>query len=184
MELRQLTAQELKQLHKRVLHKAFPPNELKPYSVMATHLREHSYDTLALCDGGQDVSWALFWHSPKCVLLDYLVTAEDRRGQGLGAELLRRTAQHYLPQRPILVEVEAPTAQDAQERKLQQRRLNFYLRLGFVETGIEVLLYGVHYRILILGEGTGLKEAYLELYRSGTSPSFMKRFLKVLKEEP
>ncbi len=180
MELRLLTAPELKQLHKTALRRAFPPNELKPYSVMAAHMRAGCYDPLALEDGDREVSWGLFWHSQKCVLLDYLLTVPERRGEGLGAELVRRAAERYLPGRPVLVESEAPTAERPEERALQERRLGFYRRLGFRYAGFDVLLYGVHYQVLVLGEGENLRDAYLELYRSGVSDHFMKHFLKIL----
>ena len=181
MELRTLTRDELKALHAGILKRAFPPDELKPFSAMDGLLKKGCYDAWALEDGGEAVSWALCWHSPRCALVDYFVTAESRRGQGLGAEMLDLLARRYLPQRPLIVETEVPEDRDPARRELQRRRLDYYLRQGFREAGFEVLLFGVHYRVLVRGECGDAQGAYLELYRDGTSPFFRKRFLKILE---
>ncbi len=183
MKLRLLNRDELYRLHCTVLRRTFPPEELKPFSVMQRHLDAGCYDAWALNDGGEDLSWALMWRSPEgsCVLLDYLVTLEDRRGGNLGSLLVEGLQQRYLPRTPILVEAEAPTAEDPEQRRLQERRLNFYRRLGFVRAGFDVLLFGVHYQALVLGRGQNLEQAYLDLYRQGTTPEFFARYLRILE---
>lgn len=183
MHLHLLNREQLSQLHATVLSRAFPPDELKPFSVMERHLDANCYDVWALEDGREDVSWALMWRAMdgSCVLLDYLVTLEQRRGEKLGSRLLEHLQKHYLPGIPILVESEAPTAEDPEQRHLQQRRLGFYHRLGFAYAGFDVLLFGVHYQVLALGEGTALKEAYRNLYRQGTTPAFFAQHLRILE---
>ena len=184
MRTRLLTRDELKELHRTELRRAFPPNELKPFSAMDALLNQGNYETWALVEGDTDVSWALLWYSPdrSCVLLDYLVTREDCRGRGLGSELLRLLKEQRLADLPILVESEAPEARDPEERRVQEHRLGFYARMGFVPAGFEVLLFRVHYRVLVLGEGPDLQQAYWDLYLSGTSPFFMKHFLRKWEE--
>ncbi len=180
METRLLTREELRQLHRTVLREAFPPSELKPFSAMDALLKRGCYDAWCLLDGGTPVSWAVVWHSDRCALLDYLVTLPERRGQGLGTLLVEKTVPRFPV--PMLVEAEAPEAADPGALDLQERRLAFYRRLGFRDAGFDVLLFGVRYRILVLGEGPDMQQAYLDLYRDGTSAFFMKHHLKVLGE--
>ncbi len=186
MHLRQLTRAELKQLHRTVLRHAFPPTELKPFLAMDALLKQGVYDVLALSECDEDLSWALIWRSPdrSCALLDYLVTREDRRGEGLGACLLRELAPSYLPDIPILVEAEAPGSGDPAERRLQERRLAFYHRVGFADAGFNVILYTVHYRILALGSGPDLRTAYRNLYLGGPGRSFVEHHLRFLEGNP
>ena len=52
----------------------------------------------------------------------------------------------------MIAEVENPAyADNAADRELQTRRLAFYLRNGFADTGVEVLVFDVHYLLLLVG---------------------------------
>ena len=55
--------------------------------------------------------------------------------------------------------------EDGDETK--QRRLNFYLRNGMVDTGVRSWVFGADYRILRMPMGDeNVEDVYTELYRS------------------
>ena len=72
----------------------------------------------------------------------------------------------------IVGEVEDPDKADSDAtRKLQQRRLDFYLRNGYLDTEITVCLMGVDYRILEIPCGKQhtieeIRSIYESIYRS------------------
>ena len=71
----------------------------------------------------------------------------------------------------MIVEVETPACgSDEAERKLRQRRMNFYLRNGFRDTGMDVSVFGVRFRLLELVHGAPhdrqeLLTRYMNIYR-------------------
>ena len=72
----------------------------------------------------------------------------------------------------IVGEVEDPDkALTADEREIRKRRLQFYLRNGYRETGVKARVRGAYFRILEVPTGkmhsdAQILHAYKELYRS------------------
>lgn len=76
----------------------------------------------------------------------YFSVCDERRGQGLGSESLRLFIQTFNPSR-IMVNIEKPlpTKQNYPERI---RRMGFYLKNGFVSSGIEYMWRGENFLVL------------------------------------
>ena len=80
----------------------------------------------------------------------------------------------------VVGEVEDPDkAKDAAERALRERRLQFYLRAGYRETGLRSVVFGADYRILEVPTAKThttdeLREVYTALCRSVLPPAFFR----------
>ncbi len=134
---------------------AFPPpekvlvsNHLKALRGEADEPGEHHL-LAALVDGtfaGLARYQVLPAHGP--AYLWYLATQPERRNQGIGAEMYREILAHIAGRpagepgvRAMLIEVEMPErASTEAERRLAERRITFYRRLGALQLeGIDYL---------------------------------------------
>ena len=123
---------------------------------------------------GEDaiLGYAFFVLREKDYLFDYFAIAEERRNEGLGTLFLQQLSECIRGANCIVGEVEDPDrAGNESDRELQARRLQFYLRSGYRETGLSCKLFGVNYRILEVPTAEEhtteeLRTAYTELYRS------------------
>ena len=115
-------------------------------------------------------------HSVFCgrnCLLDYYAVLPELRGQGIGSEFLKNLAGTGLKDRCdiLMIEIENPKyAVDEDDRSTKTKRLNFYLNCGIVNTGVEVIVFGVEYLLLeypVNGVHTPqeVAEAYDGLYK-------------------
>ena len=117
------------------LSHAFPPQELKPLSMMKGMVREGRYRILGLYDGGRLLGYSTLWLDPafpEVQLLDYLGVTSSLRNRGLGAEILSRLKRQFAGA-TLLIESETPVpGGEAEENALRSRRIGFYQRCGFI----------------------------------------------------
>ena len=185
MKIKELTAEELANLYRTELVRAFPPEELKPLRSMLTLLEQNRYQALGLVDEAGLHGYALFWLEPGIpfALLDYFGTLEGQRGTGLGSTLLTLLADFYKDYRGIFGEAEGVFSSDPAQAAIQARRLDFYHRNGFRYGGYDCALIGVHYRTLIRGDADvtaeELLDAHQRIYRSGIPPQAYERFIQI-----
>lgn len=184
MEIIHLTDAQLTALYP-CLKEAFPPDELKPLSRMLSARRQNAYDCLGLTAQDELVGYALFVRTGRHVLLDYFSVLPAHRNHGVGAAFLQLLSDYFLSAESVLVEVEDPAyAQSEQDRQLQQRRLDFYLRNGFVSTGVQALVFGVQYLLLTYGAHPAIspdevKALYRSHYRAMLPATMYKCFIRV-----
>jgi GNAT superfamily N-acetyltransferase len=113
-------------------------------------------------------------------LLEYMAVAADQRGQGLGAELFRRSvAQAVTPERaelPVLLEIDSDR-EASSDRAVRTRRERFYRRLGCVK------IAGLRYLMPLPGVGP-VPEMDLMVCRAqppqGLARGDLKRWLQVI----
>lgn len=113
-------------------------------------------------------------------LLEYMAVASEQRGQGVGAELFRRSvAQAVTPKgsrRPVLFEIDSDREASSDEA-VRRRRERFYRRLGCVK------IAGLRY-LLPLGGAGPVPEMDLMLYPAGpptaVARSDLKRWLRTI----
>ena len=164
---------QVRTLYRSWMKKDFTPCELKPLNAMRRLWKKNAYDCYGLFDGEELLGYAFFVCVGKDRLLDYLAVAEGCRGRGYGAVFLRALAGFLADADCVVVEVEDPDkAADGDERTLRERRLRFYLRGGYLDTGRTVELFGVDYRILEAPTASSphpaeaVWEVYSGIYRS------------------
>ena len=163
---------QVEQLYKSRLKKDFARNELRPLASLRRSWEKDAYDCYGLFAGEELLGYAFFVRQGKNYLFDYLGIAEDYRDQGLGSIFLRQLAAGLTEADCVIGEVEDPEkAKDEQTRAVRQRRLQFYLRSGYLKTELRSVVFGVDYRILEIPTGTThtadeLRTIYTGLYRS------------------
>lgn len=101
---------------------------------------------LAYYDGGAFVGFTCTVETEKYRYISFIAVSEALRNKGSGSLLLAEL-KAQTPRRALLVEVESPNPQ-TQDAALRQRRKNFYIRNGFMDTGRHINNRGVDYDIL------------------------------------
>lgn len=160
-----VTEQQMKQIRK-LYDTAFPKEERKPFSLILQKRDEGVTEILAIEDeNGGFYGLALTILYKDIVLLDYFAIAEEKRGGGIGSEVLRLVQERCEGKR-LLLEIEdttkltsadldmdrascqtMPEQSGAQDRQ-KLRRKAFYLRNGMRPMDYLVELFGVDMEIL------------------------------------
>lgn len=162
MYIRTLNTEEMRVVYDRFMVEDFPKEELKSFRIIERLMRDGQYICCGLfgenkADGSVPEAlcgYGLYVfqeeNGVRNYLIDYLAIRKDVRDRGIGSAFLRDAAK-VLPG-PVgmcLVEAEDPeSAADAAERTVRKRRIAFYERGGYHDTGIRVCLFGVRYVIL------------------------------------
>lgn len=160
MDLHPLTLQQTKELYHPCLARDFPPDELMPWPWMERLILQGKQASVGFYDQQGLAAYAVFVlegpHSP-AVLINYFAVQPDRRGQGVGSQCLRLLRQALNGTGvSLLFEVESPEhARDQAELAVRRRRVSFYQRCGAVMTGVDSVLFGVDYHIMLLPPAGG-----------------------------
>lgn len=181
MQMKKLTPEQLKQIYRRDLTVAFPPEELKPLRAMERLQADGTYCAWGLMDGEEIVGMAsVFRVAPGWSLFDYLCVTPARRGDGLGADLVSRLADL---ERGNVLFGESEVPQYAPDPELARRRLAFYQRNGAKLAGYDIALFGVPYRVLYWAERDvapeELAKRHAQAYQSRFTPKLYHTYVKI-----
>ncbi len=152
--IRQLSLEELKKLYGEQMKKDFPAGELRPYSSMKQLHQKGHYDAYGMVEDGQVSAYACLLKTDDSTIsiLDYYAVNEKLRDQGLGSKFLQEFAQ--MIDMDLIIEVEDPAYAESDEQKNQQeRRIHFYQKNGAQLTDLNLYLFIVHYRLMIITKG-------------------------------
>lgn len=172
MDVRPLTADEVRNIYEIHMIRDFPRAELKPLRWIIKMLGDGNYECLGLFEDDDLLAYAFFVLHDRHYLFDYLAVPPQKRNGGIGARFLQLLRDYFASADCVLGEIEDPDyAETEDQRQLRERRRRFYLRNGFRETGVSVTTFGVHYLLIevILAElhsEEDIKKQYLEHYRS------------------
>ena len=177
LHLRELRLPEMKTIYQTYMTVDFPRNELRPFSSVILLHGQGRYAGYGLFDGQEQLQAYVFFarlqEDAQChYLVDYLAVLPDRRDRGLGSVLLSLLPEALQTSGCIVGEVEDPDmTEDPDEKTVRQRRIAFYLRAGYLDTGVKVNLFGVDYRIMEIPCPTGhspetIRAVYSAIYRS------------------
>lgn len=184
--IKRLTKQQMETVYNSHMRKDFPDNERKPLAMILEGMDKGTYECLGLFNSTPDLEneptvddwekyllgYAIFVSQDKDYLFDYLAVTDGNRQNGAGTVFLEKLAEYYGEAHSVIGEVEDPDcSENEQERILQTRRYDFYMRNGYVDTGVRVILFGVHYRVIELKLNethteSRIKELYKKHYKA------------------
>lgn len=172
---RKLTISQTDDIYRKMMKKDFPRNELKPLSMIHKALSRKEYLCFGFFDEAENICGYAYFvfrihEGQRVYMLDYFAVAENMRGMGLGSQFIKMACDSVYDADYIICEAESPEkASDEEDRIIRDRRIDFYLKNGFRDTGISAFVFGVVYKILEFGAEHNeieMKTAYSGLYRS------------------
>lgn len=168
--LRQLNIEEMKYVYDTFMTEHFPDDELKPFQLIKSVYDQGCYDALGIIYNNKIIGYAYFVKIDNKYLFDYFGMIDQYRNLGIGSYMLDEIRTFYKDADCIIGEVEDYNLADPEQRIIQERRYNFYLRNGCVDTGLKVLLFDVDYIIIILSSNReiptdNIKNMYLNIYK-------------------
>ncbi len=181
MQKKKKKKKQVKAVYRASLRKDFPREERKPLFVILRAMRRGIYECYGLMQGQEIVSYAFFVRQDKTYLLDYFATMAANRNRGFGAQFLSLLHAQFCNADCVIAEVEDPVfAKTPEDRELQTRRLQFYLRNGCVDTGVREKAFGVPFVLIEMALGKmhsakWLDEVYHAHYRSVLSKKWYRR---------
>jgi GNAT superfamily N-acetyltransferase len=155
-EIKKTDANEFKQAMEIYLE-AFPANERHPLATIVDRVNRELSRLYVASSNGEIVFLALLWPLKETdfVLLDYIATKANHRGQGIASAFLTTLRDELISTRKhLILEVEHPQFGDPKEK---ERRVAFYKRHGARE------LEGVRYLLPPL-DGTTPTEMILMIF--------------------
>ena len=153
MNLKQLDEKEITKLYNEHMVIDFPKDELKPLNMILKSVDEGFYDCLGLYEKEEMVGYTFVVKLENSYLIDYIAIFPELRNKGIGANLLNIIDDYLETADRIFGEVEDPKyTEDKEQKNLQTRRLNFYIRNNCRDTGLRVNCFGVNYIILEAGK--------------------------------
>lgn len=114
----------------KIMMESFPEHELRAGETRRKIVENTDFCPVAISTDEDGVIGALYyWNIDGLTYIEHLAVRSDMRGRNVGTEMLAG----FIAGRRILLEIEPP------DSELRIRRLNFYRRLGFAETGISFM---------------------------------------------
>ena len=186
MDIRTLTIEEIRQTYKEHLRYDFPPDELKPLDRIEVSINEGKYLCIgAFGEDGKLVAYAFFVMTGDKCLLDYYAVIPELRGKGIGSaflsEAIRKADSSF-----TMIEIEDPfEAADEKEKLICQKRMDFYLNAGCINTEVRVSAFGVRFLILEypltgIHSASEVAEGYKDIYREILPSKMFEENIKII----
>lgn len=173
--LRRSTVEDLEKILP-IYDESFPDDEKKPYSMIIENHLSGKGEMLSVISDGEVVGMMFACFYLDYAMIDYFAIDKSRRGERIGERAMALCAEHY-KNKKIYLEIEDPSIGE-----MAARRLNFYLRCGFREMGVEINLFGVDMILLALGDFKVEFSDYFGLYVHMTNESFAKKHVKLREQ--
>lgn len=185
MELKIPTREEFRAFYQTDLTEAFPEEELKPLSAMEFLWDKGVYRPWCLYEDEKIIGCVFVWQDePGWVLLDYLCITAQKRGGGLGSELIAWVREK---ERGNVLFGEAEIVKYAPDSAMAQRRLGFYERNGAKRAAYDTALFAVPFHTLYWAEAEVDEEELLakhrKIYRAYLGPERYRKFIVIPWDE-
>ena len=183
MTIERLGREQLISLYPEV-KRAFPADERKSLRWLLRSYDDGTYDCFGLFEEHEVRGYAYFYRTGRHALLDYFSVLPAWRDEGFGGEFLTLLADYFGTLDSVLAEVEDPAfAEDDADRALRERRVGFYLRNGFTDAGVTVLVFGVRYRLLCSAAAPltadEARSVYRQHYQAMLPPAMFHRHISI-----
>ncbi len=168
MELITLTGEEITTIYHDHLTSDFARDETKPLGVILKAVEKGTYDCLGLLGEEGLAGYVFLVRRDRNYLVDYLAVFREDRNKGLGSELLRLLGDYLAEADSVILEVEDPDLEEeGPGRETMVRRIGFYRKNYWIDTGLRVRCFGVPFRILQPEEAPAVdREELWQIYRS------------------
>lgn len=146
---------------RRLYHTAFPKEEQMPWWLLRLISLRRDMGVFGFYEAHQLRGLTVSVATEEVLFLLFLAVSDDCRGQGWGSAILEQLKAEY-PGRTVLLNVELldPKADNYGQRL---RRMRFYRKNGFFDTGFDIDEVGGTFRVL--GTQPQLDvEAYLKVF--------------------
>ncbi len=125
---------------------AFPAYERKPFSLIRSMQKKSKSDVWYFEKNGKFAGLVFTINSEDVILIDYLAIVPDRRGEGIGSEIITLLRVHYIG-KGIFVEIESVFDKcDNPDERLHRKQ--FYLNNGMLPMKVMIVLFGVEMELL------------------------------------
>ena len=127
--------------------------------------RKRRTDLWCILRDGRFSGFASTVNSQDLILLDYLATLPQCRGQGVGSAALLRLKERY-PGKGVFVEIEE-TRDPGEDQQLRIKRRQFYESAGMESLNVTAMVFGVKMELLGWGcqmDFSGYKDFYHDHY--------------------
>lgn len=131
---------------------AFPPEECIPWHKMLSLVPRMPLDFTAYYEDGRFAGLTVVYLREKFNWFWYFAVTKEERGQGLGQRILSRLLDRN-GDKPIILDMESPD-QTCENLEQRLRRLRFYGRNGFHDTGVRRRFGELEIAILMRGKVT------------------------------
>ena len=174
MKLSKLRSAEITTIYQERLVHDFTKNELKKLPVILKAVDDGIYECLGLFDDSEIIGYAFLVKQGMNYLVDYLAVCPKYRNKGIGSEIIKLLREYMLGAGLSILEVEDPAyTKERDLKELQTRRIGFYERNGYINTGLRVRCFGVPFIILMLENNSiSSKEKLWEMYKAFYSAVF------------
>lgn len=176
MFLRSLTPPERRAVYHDHILRDIPPTEPKSFDRLERLHADGICRALGMFDDAHEpAGYAYIQHPADCAieLLDFFAVFDTKRGAGLGQRFLQLLTEKERFGPTLVAEVEDPDFAAADEKALCERRIDFYERCGWHDTGVRVTVGPYRCRIFSPSEtisAGALRAALAGLYRAVFGP--------------
>lgn len=164
MKLQFENAQLYKEQVRRLYISAFPPEERPPLRKLFQRARQGKGRFFAVTEEGRFVGLAYTIQSEALVYLFFLAVEEAYRGQGCGTQMLKQIIAMY-PDRTMILSIEDPDDESAENLPQRLRRIPFYENCGFRRLPIKTREAGVVYAMMGTSPDVDVRDYYRMMRR-------------------
>jgi GNAT superfamily N-acetyltransferase len=187
MTMRILTAKERYYFYQNYLVNDFHKNEIKPFDRMERLIEQGKYTCYGFFEETTPLGYAYFIKYPneQLFLLDYFVVLKQYRSKGFGSDFLNEIKNQVLGNSSVLIaEVENPDyIEDEANKDDSKRRINFYLRNGFMQSNVLSQVFHCEYIMFAFGlekiNNKKLYEDVMKLYLDVFGYELFERYIHV-----
>ena len=120
----------------RLIQSAFPPDEQEPMEVLLEMAKKPMVNFWAYYDGDMFCGMTYVVESKDVLFVLYLAVPGELRSKGYGAAIIEDVRNRF-GGRDMVLHVEDPN-EDAAKAEQRIRRIKFYEKLGFTDTGYRI----------------------------------------------
>ena len=136
---------------------AFPAEERPPFSAVLA-MDHHLF--FGVYDGEKYIGLTYLVEFEDILYVFFLAVSKRHRNKGYGTNILNEIKNRYPSRRLFLLADEV--GERYPDNEIRKRRIGFYARNGFVDSGTIITEYGVRYHLLTFG---GAKVSEADFYR-------------------